>query len=147
MNRRNYWLLTLLLVSLLLTSCKESPGENQAPLQSNNPVSTQETVDKNGDIFIVEGWVIKSSFNDGKTIVVVASLLKNGFRLGDKNVRITWPDPSKDREIGSCDVFSHHGTAECIVITEHLTPGVYVPVTLKFELDGNYYYGETGFTP
>ena len=148
MNRRNYWLLTLIIIiSLLLASCKDQTDDNQAQLQSYNQVSTLETVEKNGDIFIVEGWVIKSGFDEGKSVVVVASLLKNGFRLGDENVHITWPDPSKDRELGGCDVFSHHGTAECVVITEHLNPGEYVPVTIRFEFEGNYYYGKTGFIP
>jgi len=147
MNRKIFRLLYLLLFIIILPSCTFL-NKNNSSAEENKIVQTSpEVLNSTSDEFIVEAWVKKSSNNNGKDFVVMGSLLKDGFRLGDNMMYASWPDPSAEGGVVHCDLYAHHGVGQCIAHTDQLTQGEYVPVTIKFEYQGHYYYGETGFTP
>lgn len=131
---------------MILSSCtflkKNTSADENKIVQKSAPVPNSTSAE-----FVVKAWVDKSSNNDGKDFVVMGSLIKNGFTLGDVMMFASWPDPFAEGGVAQCDLYAHHGVGQCVVLTDQLTAGEFVPVTIKFEYQGYYYYGETGFTP
>jgi hypothetical protein len=132
---------------MILPSCtflkkNNSSADENKIVQTSSPVPNSTS-----DEFVVKAWVNKSSNNNGKDFVVMGSLIKNGFTLGDVMMFASWPDPSAQGGVVQCELYAHHDVGQCVVLTDQLTPGEFVPVTIKFEYQGHYYYGETGFIP
>ena len=139
--------LLLLSFFIFLTSCTVLNEKNTSVEENIQLQISPEAKEKPSEDFVVKGWTKKSTNNNGKDFIVAGSLIKNGFTLGDVMMFASWPDPSAEGGEVHCDLLAHHGVGQCIAHTEHLTKSLYVPVKLKFEYMGNYYYGETGFTP
>jgi hypothetical protein len=139
-------LFCLSLFLVILSSCTSLNNEKSSA-DENTSLQTVPEKTVTSTEFVVKAWVDKSSNNDGKDFVVMASLLKGSFTLGDVMMFASWPDPSADGGVVHCDLLSHHGVGQCVAHTDQLTKGEYVPVAIKFEYQGHYYYGETGFTP
>ena len=147
MNHRILRLCYLLLFIIFLTSCTVLNNNNSSAEADKNVQITPLETNSTASEFVVKAWVDKSSNNNGKDFVVMASLLKGGFTLGDVMMYASWSDPSAEGGVVHCDLYAHHGVGQCIAHTDQLTRGEYVPVAIKFEYQGHYYYGETGFTP
>lgn len=147
MNRKISRLLYLLLIIVFLPSCTFQNKNNSSGEENKIMVTSPEVLNSTSSEFVVKAWVNKSSNNEGKDFVVMGSLMKGGFTLGDVMMYASWSDPSAEEGVVHCDLYAHHGVGQCIAHTDQLTKGEYVPVAIKFEYQGHYYYGETGFTP
>ncbi len=147
MGRFKYFLLVLLIAGYFVISC--SPQDEQLSVITATAVvkTPQEFVGNSSDVYKIEGWQLDSPVNNGKAIVFWGSIFRNGTILSGMPMHATWPDSTAERGIAQCDVQVGYGRGMCTIFTDHFTPGEFVPVSLKFEYNGKYYYGEFGFTP
>jgi hypothetical protein len=146
MFKFNNQLIYLFLICILLTSCI-SPDQRNVSKDNNLPRETATVVHQNPEGFVIEAHFDKSPANDGKAVILWASLIRNGAILSGIGFHATWPDPSVKRGINRCDDMVNYGRGVCNIYTHNLTPGVYVPVSIEFQINDQFYYSETGFIP
>ena len=146
MIKLNLLLINLLMLCCLLTSCN-SLDQAKVDNDNNIPKETATVVHQNPEGYVIEAHFDKSPANNGQAVILWASLIRNGALLSGIGFHVTWPDPTQKRGINFCDDMVNYGRGVCHIYTQNLTPGVYVPVSIKFQINDQFYYSETGFIP
>ncbi|HSB65954.1 MAG TPA: hypothetical protein VLD65_05200 [Anaerolineales bacterium] len=139
----------LLIFSFILMVCAcASTGNTLTPAPTTNvqeivgalPGTAQYT-------FSVKTWVTYPNLTQGKRIILMGSLLKEGVHLGGIMMRATWPDQIHEQGEPNCIVPVLYGKGVCPIDTSNFSPGVFVPVTVSFEYQDTTFITQTGFTP
>lgn len=146
MVKLNLQLIILLMLCCLITSCN-SPDQSKTNKENRTPKETATVVHQNPEGYVIEAHFDKSPANNGQAVILWASLIRNGALLSGIGFHATWPDPTAKRGINHCDDMVNYGRGVCNIYTHNLTPGVYVPVSIKFQINDQFYYSETGFIP
>jgi hypothetical protein len=136
----------LLMLCILLTSCN-SPDQGEVMKNNVTPKEAATVTHQNPEGYVIESHFEKSPANNGQAYILWASLYRNGTLLSGIGFHVTWPDPTAKRGIKQCDDMVNYGRGVCHIYTQNLTPGEYVPVSIKFQINDQFYYSETGFTP
>jgi hypothetical protein len=97
--------------------------------------------------FDVVAWVDDPNPTVGSRVILHGSLLKDGVHLGGMAMRAIWPEEGHERGVPNCSVQVIYGAGVCSIESEGLQTGVYVPITVTFEYQGQTFRGGTGFTP
>ena len=96
-----------------------------------------------GDSYVVDLWVDEPAPLPGGKVIVRATLVKNGRRIGGAQMRTSWV---QEGELQHCDILPVY-LAGCLIDVQGLAPGIFVPVTVTMRYDGTAYRGYSGFTP
>jgi hypothetical protein len=116
--------------------------------QISNPIAKSTALYQTGEHrFEVVAWVNNPEPPQGSRIMLYGSLIKDGVFLGGMAMVAEWPDASQERGVPNCSVQVIYQAGVCIIETKDLPAGVYVPITISFEYQGQTYSGGTGFTP
>jgi hypothetical protein len=99
------------------------------------------------DFIRVKAWADNPTPKSGERVIVYGSLIKRTVWLGGIMMQASWADPSHIPGTPNCFVLVTYGRGVCVIETAGFTPGVYVPVQIKFVYRGETYTGSTGFTP
>jgi len=141
----------LVIILLLLCGLQMSCSSSAIPI---SPIATLTTPQNSPapipirtPVFEVDAWVDDPNPPVGSRVMLYGSLIKDGVYLGGMAMRATWPDEEQERGVPNCSVQVIYQSGVCIVETEGFKTDVFVPIRVSFEYQGNFYRGETGFTP
>jgi len=139
--------LLLILIVMLPISCASNDTSSSGPAASIAPQIVSSPIPVHTATFEIVAWVDNPEPKLGSRVILYGSLLKDGVHLGGMAMRATWPDENQERGVPNCSVQVIYGSGVCIIESEGFRSGVYVPVTVTFEYQGEIYSGQTGFTP
>ena len=136
-----------LVICVGLVSCSQKPTPQPAIQLTSSPQITPAPSPTPRDTFEVDAWVDNPTPSQDSRVTIYGSLIKNGVHLGGMAMQATWPDETQERGVPNCSVQVIYGSGVCTADAGDYAPGVFVPITVKFEYGGLTHIGHTGFTP
>lgn len=138
------WLLICL--CCCLGACAPQTGGTGAIQTAPTATLSSHQVYQQEDKYEVIAWVDNSTPAQGDVVNLSGSLVKNGIYLGGMMMQAVWPDKDQERGVPNCNVLVIYQRGICVIETEEMPVGEFIPVTIKFVYNDQTFRAQTGFT-